>query len=77
MRNYLILMTFKPIDGIILLILLIILGYLIYVTFIKHRNEPCKGCAYAKKCKSLSKEEFVKKYHKCKEKEPKKCPKCK
>jgi len=42
----------KPIDAIILGVLLIILGLIIYFSFWKKKEDPCKGCPYARSCES-------------------------
>ncbi|MBR2892164.1 MAG: FeoB-associated Cys-rich membrane protein [Bacilli bacterium] len=39
-------------DGIILGIIAIILSLIIYFSFYKKKDDPCKGCPYAKKCNS-------------------------
>lgn len=55
-------------DLIIIVALGILLTYLFYITFIKHRNEPCKGCSYAKNCKKLKDTNLKEKYQECKNK---------
>lgn len=42
----------KPIDIIITLILAIVLGLIIYFSIYKKKDDPCKGCPYAKRCES-------------------------
>ena len=40
----------KLIDIIILALVIIIAGLIIYFTFIKDKDNPCKGCPYCKNC---------------------------
>lgn len=62
------LLKVNKIDIVLLVIILLILGYVFYITFIKHRHEPCHGCAHAKACEKLSSGEFCKKYREDREK---------
>lgn len=52
-------------DLIIIIVLIILFTYLFYLTFIKHKNEPCKGCAYAKCCKKKNEMKTKEKNEKC------------
>lgn len=40
----------KPIDMIILMIIIASVIAIGYFTFWKHRKDPCRGCPYAKHC---------------------------
>jgi len=40
----------KLVDIIIILILLLIVGLVVYFSFIKNKGDKCKGCHYAKNC---------------------------
>lgn len=37
-------------DIIILIIVILVLGTIVYFSFIKNRKKPCQGCPYQKKC---------------------------
>jgi len=40
----------KPVDIIILIIIIASVIAIGYFTFWKHRKDPCRGCPYAKHC---------------------------
>ena len=40
----------KLVDIILILILLLIVGVIVYFSFIKNKGNKCKGCPYYKKC---------------------------
>jgi hypothetical protein len=41
-------------DIVIVSLLIIIIGLLIYFSFIKNRGDPCRNCPYCKKCDKSS-----------------------
>ena len=40
----------KLVDVIIILILLLIVGLVMYFSFIRNKDDKCKGCPYCKTC---------------------------
>lgn len=40
----------KLVDVLIIIIILLIVGLVVYFSFIKNKDNPCKGCPYAKNC---------------------------
>lgn len=42
------------VDIIIVLILFVVVSLVIYFSFVKNRNDPCKGCLYSKSCSKMN-----------------------
>lgn len=42
----------KLVDIIIIIVLILILASIIYFSIWKNKDEPCKGCPYARSCES-------------------------